>query len=160
MINGLATVVRYRDGTLNVVHWTGGPDPGDGCGDGAPEPDAARRRRRAPRARRRQPLWGVTLGGVPAVWRTALGIDAQGDLVYAAAPNQTSATLARIMVLLHCVRAMQLDINPEWPIFVTYAGAGRRGTRPVRPQPSPDPRSVPLLEHQGLLRGLPLASAR
>jgi hypothetical protein len=44
-----------------------------------------------------------------------------------AAPEQTSTSLAQIMVKLHVVRAMQLDINPEWPIFVTYAGRGAVG---------------------------------
>jgi len=135
MIRGLATVVRYRDGTINVLAWTGGARPGAGV--------VMARQNLAPLVSGGRPtartadnaLWGVTLGGVPAVWRTALGVTARGDLVYAAAPNQTSATLARIMVLLHCVRAMQLDINPEWPIFVTYAGPGAAGPALFVPNP-------------------------
>lgn len=139
MIRGLATVVRYRDGTLDVVAWTGGPTPPADVvmarqnlnllvGGGAPTPRAADNSQ-----------WGITLGGVPAVWRTALGVTAQGDLVYAAAPNQTSATLARVMVDLHCVRAMQLDINPAWPIFVTYARPGAVGATLIVPNPNQIP---------------------
>ncbi len=139
MIRGLATVVRYSNGTVNVASWTGGPTPPPDVvmarqnlsllvGGGAPTP------RTADNAQ-----WGVTLGGVPAVWRTALGVTAQGDLVYAAAPNQTAATLAHIMVLLHCVRAMQLDINPEWPIFVTYDHAGAVGPTLIVPNPNQIP---------------------
>ncbi|MFI5036060.1 MAG: hypothetical protein ACHQFZ_07645 [Acidimicrobiales bacterium] len=139
MIRGLATVVRYGDGTTNVVPWAGGARP-------AANVVMARQNltllvsRGAPTARAAtNALWGVTLGGVPAVWRTALGITARGDLVYAAAPNQTSATLARLMVLLHCVRAMQLDINPEWPIFVTYAAPGAAGPALFVPNPNQIP---------------------
>jgi hypothetical protein len=127
MVNGLATVVRYTDGTVNITKWTGGARPG-------PSILMARQNlsllvnnyRRTPQSLDNQ-LWGSTLGGVPAVWRSALGIDSQGNLVYVAAPDQTSTSLAQIMVQLHVVRAMQLDINPEWPIFVTYANRGAVG---------------------------------
>ncbi len=139
MIKGLATAVRYRDGRVDVLSWTGGPTPG---------PDVVMARQNLsllvgglrPTARSADnALWGITLHGVPAVWRTALGITAQGDLVYAAAPAQTSASLAAIMVQLHCVRAMQLDINPEWPIFVTYAHAGAVGPSLFVPNPNQIP---------------------
>ncbi|MGH9021046.1 MAG: phosphodiester glycosidase family protein [Acidimicrobiales bacterium] len=136
MIAGLATVVRYRDGTVDVMTWRGGATPPAdvvmarqnltmlvaGGRPTASVADAA--------------LWGVTLSGAPAVWRTALGVTSAGDLVYAAAASQTAASLAQIMVDLHCVRAMQLDINPEWPIFVTY---GARGAQvPVLYVPNPN----------------------
>jgi hypothetical protein len=83
--------------------------------------------------------WGVTLHGVPAVWRTALGIDARGNLIYVAAPEQTAPSLAQILVDVGAVRGMQLDINPEWPIFVTYAGAGAAGPALFVPNPNQIP---------------------
>ncbi|HEV2426589.1 MAG TPA: phosphodiester glycosidase family protein [Acidimicrobiales bacterium] len=139
MIRGLATVVRYSDGRVDVVAWTGGTTPSSDVlmarqnltllvSGGQPTARAAD-----------NALWGITLGGVPEVWRTALGVTATGDLVYAAAPDQTSASLARIMVQLHCVRAMQLDINPAWPIFVTYAGRGAVGPALFVPNPNQIP---------------------
>ncbi len=124
MLDGLATVERFVNGRVDVVRWTGGPRPPG---------NVVMARQNLPllvNAGRPTPLsadnaaWGLTLGGVPAVWRSALGIDANGNLIYAAAPAQTSSTLAAVMVRLHCVRAMELDINPEWPIFVTYGGPG------------------------------------
>jgi len=126
MVNGLATVVRYTNGRVNVVRWTGGPRPAGNVvmarqnlpllvNVGAATPLSAN-----------NAAWGATLGGVPAVWRSALGVDANGNLIYVAAPDQTSATLAALMVRLHAVRAMQLDINPAWPIFVTYGGSGAK----------------------------------
>ncbi len=124
MVNGLATVVSYTDGTVDIVDWQGGTTP---------PPDVAMARQNLPMlveagsatpASTDGPAWGVTLGGVPAVWRTGLGIDAKGNLIYVAAPEQTAASLAQILIQLGSVRAMQLDINPEWPIFVTYGGPG------------------------------------
>ncbi len=139
MINGLATVVAYRDGTVDILDWHGGPKPG---------PDILVARQNLPllvnagaptRAAAVGSRWGITLGGVPAVWRTGLGIDAKGNLIYVAAADQTAASLARILVDVGAVRAMQLDINPEWPILITYGG-------PDAAQPSifvPNPASIP-----------------
>ena len=139
MIRGLATVVRYRDGTDDVVAWTGGPHPGANVLMARQNLTLLVSHARVTARAAQNSLWGVTLHGVAAVWRTALGVTAQGDLIYAAAPAQTSASLARVMVLLHCVRAMQLDINPEWPIFVTYAGSGAKGPSLYVPNPNQIP---------------------
>jgi hypothetical protein len=136
MVNGLATVVRYTNGTVNITKWTGGPTPG-------PSIVMARQNlqllvnnfRPTPQSADNQ-LWGLTLGGAPSVWRTALGLDTQGNLIYVAAPEQTSTSLAQIMVQLHVVRAMQLDINPEWPIFATYANRGAVGASLFVPNPN------------------------
>jgi hypothetical protein len=136
MVDGLATVVAYADGSVDVVDWHGGATPGPGVVmarqnlpmlvDGG-----------HPTATASVPAdWGVTLGGVPDVWRTGLGVDAHGNLLYVAAPDQSAASLARILVAVGAVRAMQLDINPEWPIFVTYAGAG--ATAPTLFVPNPN----------------------
>ncbi len=136
MINGLATVVEYTDGTEDVVDWTGGPTPG---------PNIAMARQNLPLLVDNHAAtagtavganWGITLGGVPAVWRTGLGIDDKGNLMYVAAPAQTAATLAQILVKLGAVRGMQLDINPEWPIFVTYGGPGAASPALFVPNPN------------------------
>src|SRR5262249_46978618 len=71
-------------------------------------------------------LWGSTLGNAILVWRSALGVDGDGNLLYAAANDQTAASLARLMIHVGAVRAMELDINAEWPTFVAY---GHRGAR-------------------------------
>ncbi len=139
MVRGLATVVRYTNGVVNVVSWAGGPRPGANVvvarqnlpllvANGRPTALAAD-----------NAAWGLTLHGAPAVWRTALGVDASGNLVYAAAPAQTAASLARVMVDLHCVRAMELDINPEWPIFVAYGRPGAGDATLVVPNPNQIP---------------------
>jgi hypothetical protein len=72
------------------------------------------------------PEWGATLGNKVYVWRSAVGIDRHGNLIYAAAPDQTVGSLARVMVHAGAVRAMELDINAYWPSFITYRFPGAR----------------------------------
>ena len=124
MLRGLATVVRYRTGAVDVVSWAGGPRPGANVVMARQNLTLLVANSRPTAQTANNGAWGLTLHGVPAVWRTALGVDATGNLIYAAAPAQTAASLAQVMVDLHCVRAMELDINPEWPIFVAYARPG------------------------------------
>jgi len=139
MVKGLATVVRYTNGSVNVVSWTGGARPG---------PDVVMARQNLPLlvnnavptpTASNNAVWGLTLHGAPAVWRTGLGIDANGNLVYVAVSNVTAAQLAQVMVELHLLRAMELDINPEWPIFVTYAAPGAKGPSLDVPNPNQIP---------------------
>ena len=41
-----------------------------------------------------------------------------------AVPTSTPPSLARLLVAAGAVRAMELDINPEWVSFSTFAHAG------------------------------------
>jgi hypothetical protein len=58
--------------------------------------------------------WGATLGGGEDVPRSALGEDAQGNLLYAASMRALPADLADALVTAGAVTGMELDINPEW----------------------------------------------
>jgi hypothetical protein len=83
--------------------------------------------------------WGATCGvtscaasvpGIEHQWRSGLGITAAGTLVYAAGPALSPLQLARLLVRAGAVRGMQLDINPNWPVFASYApstAGGRAG---------------------------------
>jgi hypothetical protein len=76
-------------------------------------------------AQNEQQRWGVTLGNAYFVWRSGIGVLPDGALVYAAGPALSAYTLARLLAAAGCVRAMELDINPEWTDFVEYDGHGR-----------------------------------
>jgi hypothetical protein len=65
-------------------------------------------------------LWGGTVGNKIYVWRSGVGVDARGDLVYAAGPGLNVETLAEILRRAGCVRAMELDINTWWISFTVY----------------------------------------
>jgi Phosphodiester glycosidase len=131
---GLATLVAYRDGRVDVKAWHGGPVAG---------PQIAFARQSLPLiidhgrlnpALNDSSQWGFTLGNAVRVWRTGVGIDRHGNLIYAAADFQTVVTLAKILQRAGAVRAMQLDINPEWPTLITYTHHG--GLDPVRVVPN------------------------
>ena len=61
--------------------------------------------------------WGRTLGNKVFVWRSGVGVRPDGSLVYAASNGLTVETLATMLQAAGCVRAMELDINPEWVTF-------------------------------------------
>ncbi len=122
--SGLATFERLRDGQVNVTAWTGGPVAGPDVmyarqnlplivNDGRPNPNLSD-----------GPEWGATLGNAIRVWRSSVGVDRRGNLIYAAAPIQTVGSLAAIMIHAGAVRAMELDINTYWTSFITYRFAG------------------------------------
>lgn len=68
--------------------------------------------------------WGATLGASPLVARSALGQDAQGDLLYAGSMATLPADLASALVSAGAVTAMELDINPEWVQLADAATPG------------------------------------
>ena len=73
--------------------------------------------------------WGVTLGGVPQVARSAVGVDRSGDVRDAGSMRLLPVDLARALVGAGAVRAMELDINPYW---VQLASAPHPGAPLVR----------------------------
>lgn len=75
--------------------------------------------------------WGATLGGVPDPARSALGITADNRLVWAGGENLTPSALADALLAAHVVRAVELDINPEWVAAYLYGHRG--GVGPLAP---------------------------
>jgi hypothetical protein len=67
------------------------------------------------------PAWGFTLGGAVATWRSALGVDGAGRLLYIAGPGLDPANLASAAIAAGAIRAMELDINPAFVLFSTFA---------------------------------------
>jgi Phosphodiester glycosidase len=136
--DGNATLVGYRDGRIDIVKWSGGPNAG---------PDVAwARQSLAPivwnerlnptlNTDPNSPQWGYTLGGVTRVWRTGVGVDRRGNLIYVAADGQTVISIAQILQHVGAVRAMEFDINPEWHTLITYSHRRGLGPRMVGPNP-------------------------
>ena len=132
--DGQATLIGFRDGSVNVREWTGGPDPG---------PSVLFARQNLPLILENGQLnpsigegsqWGATLGNAVRVWRSGIGVDARGDLLYAAADDQTAESLALILQRAGAVRAMELDINSEWVTFNFYGGAGASDPSKLLPE--------------------------
>jgi hypothetical protein len=124
MVNGIATIVEYRDGRVDVVRWHQGP--------GAPAnvwfakqnlPPIIYEGKLSPNLSD-GPEWGETVNNAIRVWRSGLGVDAHGNLIYAAANYQTVESLAKILQRAGAVRALELDINEDWTSFITYRHPG------------------------------------
>ncbi len=148
MRDGQATFVRYANGHYDVISWHSGASvPGDVVfarqnlplivSGGRPSPilnDSAE--------------WGATLGNAVQVWRSGIGVDRHGNLIYAAANYQTVGSLADILIHAGAVRAMELDINSYWTSFNFYARPGAQQPtklleemeRPVERYLTPDDR--------------------
>ena len=122
--DGLATMLAYRDGRVDVQTWHGGLVAGPRIAFARQSLPLIVDHGRLNPALNDSSQWGYTLGNAVRVWRTGAGIDRRGNLIYAAADYQTVVTLARILQRAGAVRGMQLDINPEWPTLITYTHRG------------------------------------
>jgi phosphodiester glycosidase len=120
LIDGLATLIGYRDGRLDIRAWRGGPTAPRGIAFARQSLPLIIDHGKLNPALNDSTEWGYTLGNAVRVWRTGVGIDRRGNVIYAAANDQTVTTLARILQRAGAVRAMQFDINPEWPTLITY----------------------------------------
>jgi hypothetical protein len=128
---GAASLVAYADGSVNVGAW--GSDVSM-----APNVTAVRQNL-VPLVAGGQPTaaagtadwhaWGNTCSattcsssvpGIEDQWRSAVGVTANGALVYAAGPSLDPLQLAQLLARAGVVRGMELDINPSWPVFATY----------------------------------------
>jgi len=125
---GLGSIVTYTDGTTDVGAWHEGvPSAGHSVYS----------------VRQNLPLlisggriaanvgcltcWGATLGGTPAPARGALGITSGGNLIWAGGEHLTVIALAAALRSARVVRAVELDINPEWVAGYLYGHRGGRG---------------------------------
>ena len=131
---GLATLIGYRDGRVDIEPWRRGPNAGQNVVFARQSLPLIIDHGRLNPALNDSTQWGFTLGNAVRVWRTGVGIDRRGDLIYAAADYQTVTTLAQILRRAGAVRAMQFDINPEWPSLITYSHRG--GLDPVKVVPN------------------------
>jgi hypothetical protein len=64
--------------------------------------------------------FGATLGNNVYVWRSGVGVTADGALVYAGGPAMSIIALARTLQAAGAVRAMEMDINTDWVSAFTY----------------------------------------
>ena len=123
MRDGQATLVGYRNGRVNVIDWSKGPLASSSVAfarqnlplivnEGRPSPNLDNGE------------WGATVGSAILVWRSGIGVDRRGNLIYAAGDDQTVRSLADTLVHAGAVRAMELDINSYWVSFITYRAPG------------------------------------
>jgi hypothetical protein len=131
LVPGRASLVTYSDGHVDVGLWGRDDQLGSGVtavrqnlglivDGGALVPGLADSN---------SWLWGGTVGNRIYVWRSGVGVDARGNLVYAAGPGLNVETLAEILRRAGCVRAMELDINTWWVSFTVYTSNASGGVQ-------------------------------
>lgn len=75
--------------------------------------------------------WGTAKSQFQYTWRSGIGVDARGRLLYAAGPKASLSDLARALQEAGAVRAMQLDIHDQVVTFNWFrtTGAITTGTK-------------------------------
>jgi hypothetical protein len=133
MQEGQGTLVGYTDGRVDVLDWRYGASVPAGVSyarqnlpllvdEGRLSPNLAN-----------DSEWGATVGNAVLVWRSGIGVDRHGNLIYAAGEDQTVRSLARTLLHAGAVRAMELDINSYWVSFITYGAPGANQPKNLLP---------------------------
>ena len=133
--DGLGSIVTYADGYTDIGSWHYEvPAPG-------PPVDSVRQnlplvidQGRAAPSLGCLSCWGATLDSVSDPARSALGITGDGHLIWAGGEHLTPAALATALLGARVVRAVELDINPEWVAAYLYGHRG--GAGPLAPIPT------------------------
>jgi exopolysaccharide biosynthesis protein len=123
LVPGAASMVFGTDGSLSVQSWRGG-QPGPGVqavrqnlslliNNGAVNPAV-----HDPTTA----VWGKTVGNYAFVWRTGIGVRADGSIVFVIGPTLSIVTLTDLLQRAGAVNAMELDINKDWTSYLTYRG--------------------------------------
>ena len=81
-------------------------------------------------------LWGGIRSTLPT-WRSAVGVDAQGHVLYASGNQLTLDVLAEALHAAGAVRAMELDIHKKMVVFNLFTHPGGQAA-PVGHRLSPD----------------------
>jgi len=132
--SGLGSIVTYADGHTDVGAWHHGlPAPGAAVVSVRQNLSLLVDGGRPASSVGCSSCWGATLGGVSDPARGALGVTADGRLVWAGGEKLTVAELAGALVSAGVVRAVELDINPEWVAAYLYGHRGGHG--PLAPIP-------------------------
>ncbi len=124
MVKGIATLTDYRNGQVNLGAWRGGSTAGPNVYFAKQNLPLIIDHGRLNPNLSDGPQWGFTVHNAIRVWRSGVGIDRHGNLIYAAANYQTVGSLARILKRAGAVRALELDINQDWVSFITYRRPG------------------------------------
>jgi Phosphodiester glycosidase len=132
---GLGTIAIYRDGSVKVGAWGSEIKPSSQIIYLRQNlPLLVDQGRIDPGVNDRWPWVADTVGNNVLVWRSGIGVDAHGNLIYAAANSITQSGLASLLHRAGAVRAMALDENTYFVDFFTYAAPG--GAEPSKLLPS------------------------
>ncbi len=123
---GAASLVIYKNGTATVGQWGRDIKPGpnvksvrqnlDLLVDGGQVNQTC--------STDSSPIWGYTVGNDAYVPRTAIGVRADGSLIFVNSPAVSVCSLGQLLKSAGVQRGMELDINYDWSIgyYFTHDG--------------------------------------
>ena len=131
-LDGVATIAVYEDGSIRMGTW--GVDITD-------TPDLVSYRQNCmplitngtiTAETGKFALWGLSVANEVYLFRSGLGVRADGKLVYVAGRSLSAYTLAKALQMAGAVYAMQLDVDECHVVFITYdVQPGAQGAPPV-----------------------------
>jgi TolB protein len=128
--DGIATLAVYEDGSLKMGTW--GKDL-------TLTPDMVSYRQNCPpliengiitAETGKLTLWGLSVANEVYLYRSGLGITADGRLIYVVGKPLSAYTLARAMQMAGAQYAMQLDVDEFHVVFITYDVQTVEGAEP------------------------------
>lgn len=120
--DGLAAIVIGKDGTADVAKWGRDATMGPNVASVRQNLDLIVDHGKAVDGlvTDRGGRWGTVKSQLQFTWRSGLGVDSRGRLIYAAGPKMTLTQLATTLARAGSVRAMQLDIHDNVVTFNWY----------------------------------------
>ena len=129
--DGIATLAVYEDGSLRMGTWGA---------DLKQTPDMVSYRQNCPplvengtitAEAGKLTLWGLSVSNELYLYRSGLGVTADGRLLYVAGKPLSAYTLARALKDVGAIYAMQLDVDEFHVAFITYdVKPGKAGAPP------------------------------
>lgn len=124
LVTGAASAVINADGSLQIGAWNQSvPTSGERVSSVRQNLTLLVNGGEVQAAASNPSLWGAEIGGASTA-RSALGVDAAGNVFYIGSMHALPIELAQAMVSVGAVRAMQLDINPNWITLGSTANPG------------------------------------
>jgi hypothetical protein len=120
---GLASIVTYTDGTTDIGAWRAGVPSAGKTVFSVLQNQRLLVDRGVAAASVSDCIiacWGETIGGQTGVARSGVGVAASGQLVWAAGEQLLPSELASALINAGAVRAIELDINPDWVASYLY----------------------------------------
>ncbi len=121
LVKGGASMVLSKDGHLSVGAWPGGQPSSTTAAVRQNLQLLIHHGQISPLVKSTTTnVWGKTVGNANFVWRSGIGVRADGSVVFVLGPAMDVQTLANVLQHAGAVNAMELDINPEWTNYLTY----------------------------------------
>ncbi len=140
LVNGAASVVYYKNGTIKIGQWGRDFTMNSSIAGVRQNLKLLVDHGKVSTSANADVManWGATLGGGYYVWRSGIGLTKDGRVVYVYGSALNAQDLGLLLQRAGAVEGMQLDINPAWMKFDYYQAKGK----------SSDPTPVPLLPTQ------------